>query len=82
MAIQRRIRCTVCENLVDIMVGSGQVPPDICPHCMSSKAHNEKTAFLDHRKTLPIGERIAKLEEELYDLRKRLNDPPKYPMKF
>ena len=73
MAIRSTIYCFECGETKDVVHSLRGGPPTICNECREWNEKNEKEKHLNALKQLPIEERIAKIEEWIYDLRQ---DPP------
>lgn len=67
MALAIMIRCGVCHEEKQAFKVSGKPWPDVCPACEAAKKAEEKMAFLNELKSKPLEERIAHIEEWLYD---------------
>lgn len=67
MAYLTKITCSSCRRTVDVAVGAGRMPPTVCPACEKQVANAQRTTALDALKTLPLDERVARIEAWIYD---------------
>jgi len=67
MAYNKTITCMQCGHEKNIICGSGSSPSLICHDCLSENAAKEKKTHLDELKALTVEERLAKIEELLYE---------------
>jgi len=66
MARVEMMHCKGCNQEVEIWVTSFNYK-DICPKCESILAETIKMRALDELKKLPLEERLARIEEWIYD---------------
>ena len=64
-----------CKQEVGIGVVPGWPHPTVCGACEAANLKKEKDAFLANLDALSLVQRVARLEEVLYDLEKRLSTP-------
>ena len=69
MALLRMVHCHRCGQEVRVWVGAGQSMPSMCPACMDAEAQRKKVQALADSQSLPLEERIARIEEWIYDHR-------------
>ena len=67
MAIGSSIQCQVCGKDATVYHSVRENPPNVCGPCQLAKAVEEKQNHLDSLKQLSIEERIARIEEWIYD---------------
>ncbi len=81
MALRIDFFCPQCQKEKQVSVPSGGVRPKICEECLADNKDGERDKFLKDLKELPLEERVAKLEEQLYDLKEVIPNM-KMPKKF
>ena len=62
--------CPTCQRTVTVAVICGCMP-DECGECKEKREKEDKERTLSALRFLPLEERIAKIEEKLYDLENR-----------
>lgn len=67
MALAIKMHCDVCGEEKQIFKVDGTPWPDVCPDCKATKEAKEKETFLRKLRSKPLEERIARIEEWLYD---------------
>lgn len=60
--------CRECQKTKQVSVGMGVMTPSICPECEKKKKAKQKKVRLNYLASLTIEERLAMIEERLYDL--------------
>ncbi len=71
MAITRTIICRVCGQEKSIIERSGEFKSK-CRDCEEKELHAELREFLDSRKALSEEQRLEKLEEDIFWLKKEI----------
>lgn len=66
MAYIGTFTCITCHNEVQEAVPTGRSYSE-CYRCRTREETERRTAHLDHLRTLPMGERLAKIEAWIYD---------------
>lgn len=72
MALRLDFFCPQCQKNKQVLVPSGGVQPKICEECLVICKNREREQFLEDLKNLPLEQRVAKLEEQLHDLREEI----------
>lgn len=72
MNLLERIKCKQCHKRGVAIRALGEITPDICVKCRLKNYEMKKSVlykdnFLANLKTLPIEERLARIEEWMYD---------------
>jgi len=67
MAISSYITCRVCKEEVRVMHSVRGPTPTICRDCKEKESDKERTKYLEGLKKLSLEDRIARIEEALYD---------------
>ena len=67
MAVCTTIVCSSCDQEKRVWHDSDKATPTTCSECEKKKAEVEKKAYLAAQAQLPMEERLAKLEEFMYD---------------
>ena len=67
MAFLTRNKCLKCGTKYTKMIGAGQVDDKICPSCTQKEEEDKKQVWLDEQKQRSIEERIATIEDWLYE---------------
>ena len=77
MAVSIQIVCSVCKEERYVTYSARGYPPSICSACKQKEEDSKRTSHLEKLKTLPIEERIERIEQWIYDYK-----PPKGPTIF
>ena len=67
MALLTTIHCSQCKTDQQVMVATGHCEPDICHECDSKNTKKKKDDYLRELTEFSLEERIAKIEEWIYD---------------
>lgn len=81
MAFLETICCSVCNKTKQIISNSGSFGPRICRECSAKQAAKQKKKYLAEYAALPLEERIAKIEEWIYEHNKEPHGyqwPPRF----
>ena len=76
MAMLDEMLCPTCQQTVTVAVICGRYP-DECGECSEKRKKEDKERTLGVLRFLPLEERIAKIEEKLYDIE---NHPTTYDL--
>lgn len=67
MALVVNMTCTRCGRNQDVVIGSGEPQPRICPECEKAEDDRKSREFFHGLDGLTTEERLRRLEEILYD---------------
>jgi len=67
MAITIQVHCEVCGKTKDELVPLSVLRKRICYACEENAKKDKRTRALDALKELSLEERVARIEEQLYD---------------
>lgn len=70
MAILSDIVCEVCKQTKSVCHSVSDFPT-VCGECRQKQKDDELAKYLAERAALPLGERLALIEAELYHLSRR-----------
>jgi len=75
MALISYITCSVCQQEKTVSHSASDWPPEVCDECVEKKKEQDKEVYLAWCASLPIEERLVKIETALYDLERK---PPPF----
>lgn len=67
MALLSSICCIKCKQTKEVLHASYQIAPDICDDCSQKQKEDDKVFHLYKLKKLTVEQRLAAIEEQLYD---------------
>lgn len=68
MAIVSQIKCTACGREASVCHSASEPAPEICSSCQEKIKNSKKNVYLRELQELSLEQRIAKIEEYIYDL--------------
>ncbi len=78
MALCQIITCSRCGQSSDVWFSSSEGPPTVCHACTGKDAELKKREALAALAALPLEQRIARIEEWIYDYQPTYVPPPRF----
>jgi len=78
MAICRNITCKCCCQEREVWTSASDQQPEICHQCAAIEADNKKKLALVEIAKLTIEQRLARIEEWIYDYKPQYVPPPRF----
>ena len=76
MAVCRNIVCSKCHQEREVWFSAADYPPDVCYECIAAESVAKKKQALAEIAALPIEQRMARIEEWIYDYKPQYVSPP------
>ena len=80
MAMILEITCTKCGKKTNVYHAPGFEIPSMCDECLRKEKEEHKRDYLTECSKLPLEERLAKIEEWIYDHKQKRHYSP--PLRF
>ncbi len=78
MALCRTITCSQCHQEREVWFSAADYPPDVCHGCREVEAELAKGRAMAELAALPMEQRIARIEEWIYDYKPQYVPPPRF----
>lgn len=78
MSLCRTITCSRCGQEREVWFSASNGLPSVCHDCLSDEAAAKKKQALAELAALPIEQRIARIEEWIYDYKPQYVPPPRF----
>jgi len=78
MALLSIITCAKCGQRAEAWHSPASPPPKVCHVCVGMESKKQRADALAALVALPIEQRIARIEEWIYDYKPRHVPPPKF----